>query len=220
MFQHVGLGIFKCAFCDELFSTSRKVYQHEMMEHGISGSATPLDEPPGIPSDFQIVQGRKRRYQDDDSPSLHGDEAAPRMTLVRTANGTHYRRIPTPISKKLLSKYTKKPNSGGGVARNMSPMIGIGSTEGADQIEDRKMKQLHWVYVCNKCQTCSDSVGKAQHHYNKCFLDKTIIFESSVMKYRQGFYGRCRCPLCPRRYTTNHGFTIHCGHMHNDFRYV
>src|SRR5688572_7626429 len=52
--HHVGLGIFKCEYCNEFFNTSRKVFQHENEEHGVNGNVGVAD-PPQIPSDFQIL---------------------------------------------------------------------------------------------------------------------------------------------------------------------
>lgn len=238
--HHVGLGLFKCAYCDELFSTSRKVYQHEMMEHGVT-SAIGATDSPSIPPDFQIVQGRKRRGMEDEyevahNSMLEGDEDPPKMTLVRTIHGSHYRRLPGtagPVvsrtkkylaaasgSLQLQQKYAKYAS----LARNFkarNPLIGIAKTDAEDLLESRKVKQLHWLYICSKCENASDSSAKAQEHFLQCYSElerSTVEFESCVVKYRQGFFGKFQCPLCPKRYTSIGGFTIHCGHIHNDYR--
>src|SRR5690348_10305439 len=122
--HHVGLGLFKCAYCDELFSTSRKVYQHEMMEHGVTSGVGATDSP-AIPSDFKIVQGRKRRVIEDEYQIVQSQgglddsgEHPPKMTLVRTIHGSHYRRLPgtagggAPVAARPTKKFHLAATSG------------------------------------------------------------------------------------------------------------
>ena len=217
--RHVGINLYKCTHCEHIFSTSRQVYQHEMMEHGIIGTE----------DQEEVDEEEEDNEEPNDAPLLGhlpvGEEKH-RVTVVKTMYGSHYRRLPasksTALKKKIAAvrKQYKSPSHEklhhNFASRNSA--IGIGTHEGEHLIETRKLKQLHWLYVCSKCDNCADSSAKAIAHYKVCYGEDGAKFEETVVKYRQGFYGKCKCPLCPRRYTSLGGFLIHCGHMHQDYR--
>ncbi|CAG7728568.1 unnamed protein product [Allacma fusca] len=210
--RHVGINLFKCTLCEQLFSTARQVYQHEMMEHGIIGTC---DEKP---------KSDNRNETQGFIGHMPVGEGNPRRIVIKSQYGTQYRRV-VPLSPK-RSKVSPVKTYKGNYAHlhynfaSRNSLIGIGEHEGQHLIESRKLKQLHWLYVCSKCENCSDSSSKAISHYKLCFPEKDPKFEDTVVKFRQGFYGKCKCPLCPRRYTSLGGFLIHCGHMHQEYRRV
>lgn len=114
------------------------------------------------------------------------------------------------LSGKILRTYKGFPQA--------NHAIKIGEASESGELDAKKIKQLHWLYVCARCDNCSDSADKALLHFKKCYPTGESLFESTVTKYRQGFYGRTKCPLCPRKYVSNGGWTIHVGHQHQGYR--
>lgn len=82
----------------------------------------------------------------------------------------------------------------------------------------KKRKEIRWMYICAKCEHCSWSVYMAQMHFKECYSNTESLFESTVTKCRHGFYGQIKCPLCPRRYTSNIGWVLHVARQHKEFR--
>lgn len=81
-----------------------------------------------------------------------------------------------------------------------------------DETEVKKIKQSQWLYVCARCENISDNDEKARFHFGKCYAEEEVLFDTTVAKYRQGFYGRSKCPFsnCLRKYVTNGGTCLTC----------
>ncbi|CAL8143094.1 unnamed protein product [Orchesella dallaii] len=198
--RHVGINMFKCQFCDELSRTPKMCYIHEKEVHGFSG--------------LHRVQA---------PPTLNQEEEK----TIRAPQGTKFvvnqrgvsseaQKLSKKIKMAKMQAQKKRPPVMNFTGRHQQ--IGIGESHGSELLDVKKIKQLHWLYVCERCENCSDSASKATLHYNRCYPDSEVGFEETVTKYRQGFYGKSKCPLCPRRYPQNSGFMIHCGHQHQPYR--
>lgn len=227
--RHVALGLFKCSHCDQMLKTARAVWVHEKNAHDYCGIGIQVIESPAIAisPNSRIVEEPERQteqqgYQDQNQDS----SAKPPQQMVenRTAPSVIKTKLnQTRKRKAAAAKLNKGPN--GELVRNIpknNPAIHIGHairsiTHGGVTIKSRNIRGRAWLYVCGKCDNCSDSAATAAGHYRKCYPTQDVPFETSVIKYRRGFYGNSRCPLCPLRFTRNKGFMVHCGLSHRDY---
>ncbi|ODM95834.1 Zinc finger and BTB domain-containing protein 24 [Orchesella cincta] len=209
--RHVGINMFKCQFCDELSRTPKMCYIHEKEVHGFSG----LQQTSSFPSAAAAAnQGEQKRIV------IRTNQGGKFVVVGQNQPGRVISTEAQKLSKKIkmakLQAQKKRPAVMNFAGRH--PQIGIGDSHGSELLDVKKIKQLHWLYVCARCENCSDSATKATLHYSRCYPEKEQDFEATVTKYRQGFYGKSKCPLCPRRYPQNSGFMIHCGHQHQQYR--
>lgn len=209
--RHVAAHMFKCTFCDHMAKTPKLCYVHEKEVHGYSGLL-------GNNSQEQQQTQSQPPAAEPETPTL-----VPQVPLKRNVGRPPHQPRHVPVSQQItkrikmanLKKYQQAQKKS--LASKFS-QIGMGDSPGTELLDNKKAKSLHWLYACEQCENCSDSLVKAQLHYQSCHTDSETPFEESVKKYRQGFYGKSHCPLCPRRYPQNSGFLIHCGHQHQQYR--
>jgi len=236
--RHIGLGIFKCAHCDSLAESAVKIFDHEQLMH-----TTTLRKPDsrnygGYDMDAEIVKGRKdklvprKEFEDDGSISItqtkggNGSEQKVRLDATKhliPAKQSFQQRtevnIAYPMKPKLNKVYSvKKVTQMKGVGVIEEREVDLGDDPSGEGNEAKAKQLPHWMYVCKKCDLGAESINKAKLHYPVCFPDSSVPFEKSVVKYRQGHYGKSQCPLCVKRYCSNGGFLIHCTHSHADYR--
>lgn len=214
--RHVGHKMFICRFCEEINNTPKACWMHERDAHGFSGlvfannSGSPQAKSQSTPNKVQPIrpQPTQRVLPRPNNP----------VVTTRFANPQQFARHLKINSMKKAQAAGQKKKPIPGIPGAKISEIGIGSSNGSEHLDSKKLKQLHWLYVCEKCENCADSASKAQAHFEICFPNKERKFEDTVTRYRQGFYGKSSCPLCPRQYPQNSGFMIHCGHQHQQYR--
>lgn len=212
--RHVGHKMFKCKFCDELSNTPKACWLHERDIHGFSGLQ------------FYTAQNQPQPQQQQPAPQVTTHNIAQRFTTAAPRQivnphkfiGSPGQQLSKRIKMQTLKKVQAQKKKAAATEGTRLSNIGIGDPNGSENLPVNKLKQLHWLYVCERCENCADSASKATMHYNRCFPNREKKFEETVKKYRQGFYGKSICPLCSRRYPQNNGFMIHCGHQHQQYR--
>jgi hypothetical protein len=187
--RHFNHGIYKCTMCDALKTTARAIWLHEESCHNVvdlpledieESNVSPnknatLSSQPSLQTNLAIHMAQIKRMRAAKLASTR-----PQQQLIRN-------------SSEPLKTYKASPQ------QQQATGIKVGQHSVEASAEMRNNKQLHWLYVCARCDNCSDSAGNAQVHFKKCYPNGEALFESTVTKYRQGFYGRSRCPICPRR---------------------